>query len=338
MRRRDLLRTIALTPFAARLHWPSTAAAYEANAASAYRAAIAALPIPSESAAAAFYDAAAGRLDLNAAILVRKGGRALDALARGARAKVCYWGDSWTRGAFTVSMEQLSGVRNLCRLALLRARVALDAGRTARALDDLLATITMARHVSMGGMLIAQLVGFAVEQTTIGDAVRALPSLDPATLRAFGTRLDALPGPVSLADTIRAERDYMLESVCRESPEEYPEDHVALVRSFFDQLLAAIEAEDMAATAALRADTEARDFFPSFDLFVMARRITEVRVALFRSAVSVAADGPGAIAAAPDPADGLPFDLESWAAGFELKSRFGIDGRPMESLLVGDRG
>jgi len=68
-----------------------------------------------------------------------------------------------------------------------------------------------------------------------------------------------------------------------------------------------------------------------------ARTYAEVKRALLRAAIAVAADGPGAVGRVLDPSDGKPFDLRPRAVGFELTSRFALAGRPAASLVVGRR-
>ena len=60
--------------------------------------------------------------------------------------------------------------------------------------------------------------------------------------------------------------------------------------------------------------------------------------ALFRAAIDVAGDGPGAVGRIVDPTDGRPFSLRIWANGFELTSRFSLEWmskKPAAALIVG---
>src|SRR5262245_33704987 len=59
-------------------------------------------------------------------------------------------------------LPQMHAARTLATIAFLRARVRFDEGRIDDALDDVMAAVTMGRHVSLDGTLIGVLVGYAV--------------------------------------------------------------------------------------------------------------------------------------------------------------------------------
>ena len=90
--------------------------------------------------------------------------------------------------------------------------------------------------------------------------------------------------------------------------------------------------------AEAQGDAGKKRFFESFDACRRARTYADVKRALFRAAIAVAGDGPGAVGRVVYPTDGRPFALRTWATGFELTSRFSLEWKPNKppaALIVG---
>ncbi len=125
----------------------------------------------------------------------------LQMLHRGAALRRCDWGMSYEEDGIYVLLPHAPAARVLTALACLRGRLRFEAGQSALAIDDLLAAMTLGRHVSLDGSLIAVLVGYQIEHR-IGETLALyLPKLDARMTKELRVRLDALPpfGSISAA-------------------------------------------------------------------------------------------------------------------------------------------
>ncbi len=77
-------------------------------------------------------------------------------------------------------------------------------------------------------------------------------------------------------------------------------------------------------------------FFPALGKFRRSQARADIRRALLSAAIAVRLDGPEALKDHPDPVVGGPFEYASFAGGFELRSKFERDSRPV-ILTVGRR-
>ena len=116
----------------------------------------------------------------------------LTMLHRAAAIPRCDWSMSYEDGVFAL-LPHCPAARVLASLACLRARQRFDAGQTAEAIDDLLAAMTLGRHISVDGSLIAVLVGYSVEARAIETFAHALPTFNPKIIKDVKTRVAALP-------------------------------------------------------------------------------------------------------------------------------------------------
>jgi hypothetical protein len=336
MRRRDALKSMALAPFAGQL---PKAGPGPANAVDLYREAFDKLPALSETESAVLEDVAVAPLDRAASDLAERSAPALALLIRGASAPSCDWGDAWIDDFDTFVIDAVMKGRRLARLGSLRARIAIEAGRSADGIDDAIAVMTLGRYFLKGGVMIAQLVGMAMEHGTIAAVAASLPRLDRVGLPSLDARFLALPSGIDVATTVRAEKAYFLGYYAPRHREELDAAKVEQWKGWYDRLAAACD--DPAAFDAMRSeaksDAEKTQFFGTFDGYRRARTFADVKRALFRAGIAVAQDGPGAVGRVLDPTDGRPFELRTWASGFELTSRFALDGKPNAALLIGKR-
>jgi hypothetical protein len=131
-------------------------------------------------------------LDAHARELVDKAAYAFRMVHRAAALPRCAWGLGLEEG-IDLLIPHVQAARTLSSLACLRARIRFEDGHNAEAIDDLLDAMTMGRHVSRDGTLIAVLVNFTIEHRTGETLARYLPQLDPATIKGVKARLAALP-------------------------------------------------------------------------------------------------------------------------------------------------
>lgn len=339
MRRRDLLRAAAVSPLAVGLSDRPRAAA-EANAAGLYREAVAALPPRTPDDAAVLRAAMTTPLDEVARGLVGRSTRALDLMTRAASAPSCDWGDSWVNAGWYAAVELGMDASSLGQLSALGSRLDREAGRPSRGLPATLAAMVMGRRIAQGRIKMAQLIGFAIEHVAIEAVAALLIEVEGRDRAEVRERFGVLPAPVSLADMIRAEKAWFFGGHLPEHRGDFTGADLTRQKAGYDEWAAACETPAGLAKilAEEPADEDGRKSREGLNAFVRGRTYIEVKRALFLAAIAVSAGGPGAVAAVPDPTDGEPFALRSWASGFELTSRFTLDfkeGKPRASLIAG---
>jgi hypothetical protein len=147
-------------------------------------------------------------LDDHAREIVANSQHALEMLHNGAALPRCYWGISYENGYYT-RVPHGHAARVLCSLACLRARLRFEEGQAAEALDDLVAALTLARHVTADGTLILVLQGYNIEPRMSETLARYLPKLGPGAIKGLKSRLDSLPAGGSPASAMTFEqRDF----------------------------------------------------------------------------------------------------------------------------------
>ena len=148
-------------------------------------------------------------LDADARELVAKSAYALRMVQQGAKLPRCDWRSDFERG-IEVSFTHGDGARQLSALACLRARLRFMEGHAAEAIDDILAALTMARHISRDGTLESLWIGYEIEQRMSETLALHLPRIDAQMLRHLQARLDALPPRGSVATaTMRMEEELL---------------------------------------------------------------------------------------------------------------------------------
>jgi RNA polymerase sigma factor (sigma-70 family) len=145
-------------------------------------------------------------LDAHARELVTKAAYALRMVQAGAARPRCDWVSDWEPG-IEVSYTHGDGARVLSSLGCLRARLRFEEGKSAEAIEDILAAMSLARHISRDGTLDSLWAGHAIEQRMGEVLALYLPKLDGKMIQGLTKRLDALPPSRSAATaTMRMER------------------------------------------------------------------------------------------------------------------------------------
>ncbi len=337
VKRREVLRSIALSPLVARL--AISAPLPDRNAASLYREATAKLPTLSKAEVEVLKDVAVAPLNAMTKGLVDRSAPALDLLRLAASSPRCDWGDYWA-GEFLKTMDFVGPSRALARFASLRARFAFADRKHRDGVDSVIAALTFARHYCQGGVFFAQLVGFAMEHVTIETAAASLIAIEQDNLRSLRERFAALPAHVSLPTTVEAERAFFLGYVVPKEKAMFDAEKVNHWLAWYDRLVLATDkpAEMAALRSSAKGNADKTRFLDNFDA-LRSNGIPRANVkrALFCAAIAIVEDGPKAADRMPDPADGKPFELRTWATGFELTSRFAFENKPKVSLVVGRR-
>ncbi len=295
---------------------------------------------------------------------------ALRALRRGAKTAACDWGLYYEDGPGLL-LPYLQKARSLARRACLNARAHFEQRQPAEAIEDILATLTLARHVGSDGTMISLLVQFAIESVAIEAAAPYLTGLDRASLKRLQQGLESLPPGGNVKSTLRLEREHMLGWLVRqvkakvgaETLDKILAPDVAFaellkraggrdgilkqlqeVEPYYDEMekilsLPADEQQAQFALLAKKAETNpfAKMLLPAIDKVLQADAKARTRLALFRAALAVVQGGPERLKDHPDPAGKGPFEHQKLDQGFELKSKL-IDARGQRvTLRVGAR-
>jgi RNA polymerase sigma factor (sigma-70 family) len=148
-------------------------------------------------------------LDAHAREIVSRAAYALRMVQRGAALPGCDWARDSERG-IEISYTRGEAAQVLAALACLRARLRFEQGRSAEALDDLVAALTLARHVGRDGTLDSLWAGYQIEERLSAALALYLPRLDTRELKALKTRCDALPPGGSVATaTLRMQENLL---------------------------------------------------------------------------------------------------------------------------------
>jgi hypothetical protein len=298
-------------------------------------------------------------LDAEARGLAAKADYALLMLHRGAALRECDWAVGPEEGIRAL-LPHASAARVMVPLACLRARVRFEDGRTAEAVNDMVDAMTLSRHISRDGLLIAVLFGYSLEQRVTETLALSLPKLDAATVSDLRARIDALPAGGSLATAMELEERFTLDWFAREAREanarggllpflnEFcgePGKGRAFLEGCGGDLVGVLRRVEqtrpcyrqMATKLDLPADRFEGEFdreaegqagnpvftllFPDLRKVAWASTRARVRRALLKAALAIRLGGPDALKDHPDPIVGGPFEYVPLEGGFELHSR-----------------
>ena len=219
------LATIVLVLSAALASWGSPAACGQEallddplakNAALAYWQAFVLLPKLEGKLMAARDEALkGGPVDAELAKMVDAQDGAFDQFHRGAKMSECVWGLDVEAGV-EMQLPHLSRAREMAKFACLRARIRWEQDRPSDAVDDVTATMAMARDCGRDGLVISLLVQYAIEEMAIQVASRQLTSLPADDLATLSRRLDALRESKTMGDAMRTEKALLLEWFIRQ--------------------------------------------------------------------------------------------------------------------------
>ena len=204
-----MLRAVSLAMIVLVLAPPGTPAFAEndlgANAALKYWQGFATLPTFSDAEAHTLHaEYLTMPLDGKAREMVAKADYSLKMMYHGAALADCNWGLSMDEGVEAL-LPYAPAARVLSSIALVRARMRMEAGRHDEAIDDIVSAMTLGRHVSVDGSLIAVLVGYAIEQHADETLGLYLIQLDAASIQKLKMRLDRLPTGGQPADGLKLE-------------------------------------------------------------------------------------------------------------------------------------
>jgi hypothetical protein len=320
-------------------------------------------------------------LDDQAREIVAKAEYSLQMMHYGAALPRCEWGIGYEEGFYT-RLPQANASQVLSCLACLRARLRFEQGRSAEAVEDIVAAMTLARHVSLEGGFIIVLLGYRIEHRAIEALANDLPRLDSGMLANLRRRLDALPAFRSQATMLRTDEQRSFDWFVRKvegakdkeslvtllsgisASEGSGRDPAAEARAFLDacggssrgvlELAEKVRPcfERIAKKMDLPLDQFEKEFereamnqagnpvfkvfFPALTNCRRAQARAEVRRALFSAALDVRRSDRSVLKDHPDPVVGGSFEYVDFPGGFELRSKFEQDGKPL-TLTIGRR-
>jgi hypothetical protein len=302
-------------------------------------------------------------LDAPTRKIVARARYALDMMQHGAALPNCDWGIGYEEGIGAM-LPHGAAARMLCTLACLRARVRFEDGQPSQALDDIIAAMTLGRHISRDGVNVLLLAGYAVEDRVREVLAMYLPKLDAKQIRALKKRLDALPAAGTPAGATKFEQIFALDwLVATLKAAKDQESQLTLLgklwdspekgRAFFEEngrsLAVLFKFADqtrqvyvrMAKKMELKPDQfekewerEVKDqagnvvfkwIFPAINKVYLWKVRFDVRRALLAAALDVQLDGRAALKKHPDPVVGGSFDYVAFEGGFELRSKWKLD-------------
>jgi hypothetical protein len=294
---------------------------------------------------------------------------ALQYLRRGAAMPYCDWGLHLEDGP-ALLLPHLQKTRDLAKLGCLNMRRNFEESKPSEAVADLLAVLTLARHLGSDQTMIAMLVQFVVEANAHQTAAPYLTRLDERALHDLSGRLTRLPPASTLRNSIVLENEAMLGWLIQRIGEKLPPEQVEKIMGgegsytkLFNELgaegaikqlqnlqkdyeelakaLALPRAQQDANVEAARKKMEANPFgkllVPAVNKVRTAEDKANVRRALFASAIELAAGGVEAAKRIKDPAGDGPFEIQKLERGYELRSKF-LDNEKPVTLRVGTAG
>jgi hypothetical protein len=303
-------------------------------------------------------------LNAQARKFVSRAAYSLRMLHRGAALPRCDWGIGWAEEGIDVRLPHNDGARVLTSLACLRARLRFEEGKSADAIEDLVAALTLARHISREGVYVMLLAGYAIEHRASETLARYLPRLDAKPLRALQKRLEVLPPGGTAVTGLKLEEQFALDWFVRQVKEAKDrESLLALLGRAYDSpekgraflkecggtargVLACAEqtrqsyalmAKKLALPPEQFWEEEEREvrkrvgnpvfrmLFPAIQKVRLLQARHDIRRALLAAALAVQLDGKDALKKHRDPVGGGPFAYVAFKGGFELRSTWKLD-------------
>jgi hypothetical protein len=335
-----------------------------ANAALQYWQAFATLPKFTEAEQTKLGECLTMPLDAQARETVSRSEYALRMLNRGAALARCDWGIPWESEGIETHLPHCVGARVLVNVACLRARLRFEEGKTAAAIDDIIAGMTLGRHISRDAVFVALLTGYAVEHRMIDALALNLPRLDARTIEGLQKRLAALPvsgrPPTAMLYEEKSFFDWFVRTVKKPKDREgllallsqltgSPEEGRAFLEESGGDLAGMLRfaeqtrecyrrmgkkldlpldqvAKEMEREEKMQAANPVfKTLFPALIKVRLAQLRADLRRALLSAALAVQLHGESALKDHPDPVLGGAFEYAPFEGGFELRSKWKLD-------------
>jgi hypothetical protein len=129
----------------------------------------------------------------------------MDFMRHAARLKQCDWGTNLNDGPVAL-LPHTAKCRELARLATFRVVYQSRRGSLDKAVDDGLAILSLARHLSRDRLCGTTMTGYAIEALGVTALAEVVPQLNPAQLRSLAERHAALPARPPIGECILSEK------------------------------------------------------------------------------------------------------------------------------------
>jgi hypothetical protein len=157
----------------------------------------------------------------------------LQMMHHGAALPRCDWGMGYQEGVFT-RLPQAEAARMLSSLICLRVRMRFEAGRSAEAIDDVVAGVILSRHCSLTGTNVMLLSGYAIEHRMIEVLALHIPKINPRMIPDLKKRIAAIPDGLNLAEALATEEKYFLDWFIRTVKTAKDKESLLAVLAFVD--------------------------------------------------------------------------------------------------------
>lgn len=137
--------------------------------------------------------------------LVKAADEALAQFRRAAEIENCDWGLSAEDGP-SADTSHRQAIRELALVSAIRARLRFRDGPSGDAINDSLAAITAARHLSLDGTLASVLISYQLEDQVSKVLAHNLSRLSRRQLRQLSAKLSSLPPGATMANALRSEQ------------------------------------------------------------------------------------------------------------------------------------
>jgi hypothetical protein len=144
-------------------------------------------------------------LDVEDEKLVAAAEEALVELHHGATIQRCDWVMSAEDGPFANTAHR-GAIKELVAVAEIRVRLRFRDGNTPGAMDDALAAMAAARHLSVDGSIASVLFAYKLENSVTGVLLQNLHRLSPTQLQKLASGLNALPIGSNLSTAFESEK------------------------------------------------------------------------------------------------------------------------------------
>jgi RNA polymerase sigma factor (sigma-70 family) len=278
-------------------------------------------------------------LDAATAAFLARNAQIFDLVHAGAMAHSTDWGvGSDVRLNMQTVLDQLTPVRDLAQLSVLRARQEWRDRDFAGEQQDMLDALALARNVAHDHpIVVVMLVDAGCEEVVFTRWARLLPTTLPNELLTLPDAFKELPAPPAMAQTIRAEQGYAMNS------SNVPPAIAAAMAPFYDSVAAALDknptpseeefrtilTEGLGRVGGAAARQLVQILIPSLTRIYNAISVERTREVMFKTGIAVVENGKSAVGKSSDPFGQGPFEYLQTPHGFELRSKLQRDGKPV---------
>lgn len=233
-------------------------------------------------------------------------------------------GVDWGIGAdMSKAMDVVNAAPKLSALLVLQARHELRDGQADQAIDDLLAAMTISRHVGSEPLMVMKLGELSAMRMPLEALASELPTLPADILADLPQRLERLPKSATPQDVIHGESRFAQQTAAAQGPAVMM--MVGALKGFYETCAenAALAPDEFAAVVDAEIAKAGKNAWagiigPSMKRQRQTTAAYETKWAMLLSAIAIQRDGAEALKEWSDPYGDGPFDIRPTDSGFEL--------------------